>query len=86
MNLPPDPACDPRPVANQEVAILDGDREIARGASDGAGRITFSLPHGRYTIHPLAAASGFPSPPADQVVDVGAEPIELPMEFDTGIR
>jgi hypothetical protein len=83
--IPPDPACLPRPVAGAEVAVLEGDREIARGASDMNGRLSFTLPHGRYILHPLSEGT-FPIPPADQVVDIGPQPLELALDYDTGIR
>ena len=83
---PPDPACAPRPVVGQVVAILDGSREVARSTSDAAGRIRFSLPHGRYTVHPVPPDTGFPTPPTDQVVDLGAQAVELSLDYDTGIR
>lgn len=83
--MPPDPGCAPRPAADQVVAILDGDREVARGTSDANGRIHFSLPYGRYVVHSVTAGT-FPSPPADLVADVGAQPLELALDYDTGIR
>jgi hypothetical protein len=84
--VPPDPACAPRPAAGQVVAILDREREVARGTSDADGRIDFALPAGRYTVRAVAAA-GFPAPPADQIVDVAAgAPMELTLDYDTGIR
>jgi hypothetical protein len=83
---PPDPACAPRAVSGAVVAILDGDREVARGTSGADGRIDFQLPHGRYVVHPVAGDNPFPSPPGDQVVDVGPEPVELSLGYDTGIR
>ena len=72
-------------MAGQAVAILDGEREVGRGSSDANGRIDFSLPYGRYTVRPVSAGT-FPSPPADQIVDIGPQPVELALEYDTGIR
>jgi hypothetical protein len=83
---PPDPACAPRPVAGAEVTVLLGDREVARGTSSAEGRIDFRLPYGRYTVRPVPGDQPFPVPPGDQVVDVGPEPAELALDYDTGIR
>ncbi len=82
---PPDPACAPRPVEGAVVAIALGDREVARGTSDAGGRIRFSLPAGRYVVRPIHAGT-FPTPPAEQIADVGDEPVELLLGYDTGIR
>jgi hypothetical protein len=82
---PPDPDCAPRPVAGEVVAIVLGDRELARGTSDADGRIRFALPAGRYVVRPMEDGT-FPTPPAEQVVDVGADPLEISLEYDTGIR
>ena len=83
--IPPDPQCATRPVVGREVVILAGDREVARGTSDGGGQIRFQLPIGRYTVHDGLTGT-FPTPPADQVVDIGGQPVELALDYDTGIR
>jgi hypothetical protein len=87
---PPNPACEPRPVPDSVVAILEGDREVARGTSDAFGRIQFVLPYGRYLVRPISDG-GFPTPPASQLVDLGPQPagvegVELRLDYDTGIR
>jgi len=84
--FPPDPNCAPKPVGDETIVILTLDqREIARGRSDADGRIRFSLPYGHYLVRGLADP-GFPIPPADQPVDVGAAPVDVTLEYDTGIR
>jgi hypothetical protein len=83
--VPPDPNCAPRPVAGEVVAMVLGDREVARGTSDADGRIRFSLPAGRYAVRPIDDGT-FPTPPAEQVVDVGTDPLEIDLGYDTGIR
>ena len=82
---PPDPACAPRPVVQSVVALVEGDREVTRGTSDANGRISFTVPYGRYTVRPISDG-GFPTPPADLIVDVGGVPVELDLDYDTGIR
>ena len=82
---PPDPNCAARPVADHEVVLLAGDREVARGRSDARGMIRFEVPYGRYVVHPVGGQT-FPTAPGDQAVDVGAEPATLTLDYDTGIR
>jgi hypothetical protein len=82
---PPDPDCAPRPAAGEVVAIVLGDREVARGTSDADGRIRFALPAGRYVVRPIHAGT-FPTPPAEQTVDLRDQPVELQLDYDTGIR
>lgn len=85
--VPPDPNCASRPVADAEVIILTVDgREVGRAKSDAAGRIRLSLPHGRYVIRPVSAAGGLPSAPAEVTVDLGSTPVDIALGYDTGIR
>ena len=85
--IPPDPNCAPRPVADAEVIVLTVEgREVGRAKSDAAGKIRLTLPQGRYTIRPTSGANGFPSAPEEVVVDVGSTPVEVPLGYDTGIR
>lgn len=84
--IPPDPNCAPRPVADAEVIVLTADgREAGRAKSDAAGKIRLTLPHGRYTIRPVQG-NPFPSAPGDVTVDVGTTPVEVALSYDTGIR
>jgi hypothetical protein len=85
--VPPDPNCAPRPVADAEVIVLTADgREVGRPKSDAAGKIRLTLPHGRYVIRAVSGATGFPSAPADVTVDVGSTPVDVALGYDTGIR
>ena len=84
--IPPDPNCAPRPVADAEVLVLTVDgREVGRAKSDAAGKIRLTLPQGRYTIRPVQTNT-FPSAPEEVVVDVGSIPVDVPLGYDTGIR
>jgi hypothetical protein len=85
--VPPDPNCEPRPVAGREILLLAVDgREVARGTSDAAGRLTFRPPPAAYVVR-AAPFDGFPSPPADETVTVTLnETTNLTLAFDTGIR
>jgi hypothetical protein len=85
--VPPDPNCAARPVADAEVIILTADgREVARPKSDAAGKIRLTLPQGRYTVRPVSAAGALPSAPEEVIVDVGTTPVDVPLGYDTGIR
>ncbi|MDP9483349.1 MAG: carboxypeptidase-like regulatory domain-containing protein, partial [Chloroflexota bacterium] len=84
--IPPDPNCAPRPVADAEVIVLTADgREAGRAKSDAAGRIRLTLPQGRYVIRPVQTNT-FPSAPGDVTVDVGTTPVDVALSYDTGIR
>jgi hypothetical protein len=84
--IPPDPNCAPRPVADAEVIILTADgREVTKARSDAAGKIRLTLPQGRYIIRPVQANT-FPSAPSEVTVDVGSAPVEVALSYDTGIR
>jgi hypothetical protein len=84
--IPPDPNCAPKPVADAEVIVLTQDgREVARPKSDAAGKIRLVLPQGRYIVRPVQTNT-FPTAPAEVIVDVGATPIDVALGYDTGIR
>jgi hypothetical protein len=85
--VPPDPNCAPVPVAGRVVLVLAPDgREVARGTSDAAGHIRIAVAPGSYVLR-AAPVDGFPTAPADVpvVVPAGA-PLQVTLEFDTGIR
>jgi hypothetical protein len=85
--VPPDPNCAARPVADAEVIVLTADgREVGRPKSDAAGTIRLTLPQGRYIIRPVSAAGGLPSAPEEVIVDVGSTPVDVALGYDTGIR
>jgi hypothetical protein len=85
--VPPDPNCAPVPVADRIVLVLalDG-REVARGTSDAAGHIRIAVAPGSYVVR-AAPVEGFPTAPAEKTVEVRAgAPVQVNLEFDTGIR
>ena len=84
--VPPDPNCAPKPVADAEVVVLTQDgREVARPKSDAAGKIRLVLPHGRYILRPVQTNT-FPTAPAEVIVDVGTTAVDIDLSYDTGIR
>lgn len=85
--VPPDPNCAPRPVADAEVIALTADgREVARAKSDAQGHIKLTLPFGSYVLRPVQAAGGFPAAPAEVTVTVSGTPVDIALGYDTGIR
>ena len=85
--VPPDPACAPRPVAAKDVAVItaDGSQQVVVGRTDAAGKVRFALPFGRYVVRGRSNG-GFPIPPEDTAVEVGARPVDVTLNYDTGIR
>lgn len=85
--IPPDPKCAPRPVADAEVVVLDAEgRETARPKSDAQGHIKLTLPFGSYILRPVQTAGGFPAAPAEVTVTVSGTPVDVALGYDTGIR
>ena len=83
--IPPDPNCAPRAVANEVVTILRDGQEVARGRTDATGKVAFRLPPGTYGVKGLSEA-GFFAPPEASLVDLGRVPIDIQIDYDTGIR
>ncbi len=85
--VPPDPACEPRPVADAVIVIRDasGD-EVARATTGADGTYFAALAPGSYSVQPLATKGilGVPGPAGVTVVDGFTTTVDL--AFDTGIR
>jgi hypothetical protein len=86
---PPDPDCEPRPVAGARILISPGDgREIivAEGMTDAGGRATFELPAGDYIVSgaEVEGLMGLPEPTRASVTAAGSASVSL--AYDTGIR
>jgi len=85
---PPDPACEDRPVAGAEIAVLDQAGETVASAVTGEeGSFSVSLPAGRYQLvpQPVEGLLGTASP-IDVVLAMGVEPEPVILAYDTGIR
>lgn len=85
--VPPDPNCEARSVANAEVVIRDTSGvEVGRGTSDSEGVVTFELGAGAYyaEAQPVEGLMGTPEAQAFSVVGGGTA--GLLMSYDTGIR
>ena len=85
--VPPDPACDPRPVAGAVVVIQDvSGAEVARVTTDADGRYVAEVAPGGYVVvaQDVAGLMGKPGPqPA--TVNAGTT-VTVDLAYDTGIR
>jgi hypothetical protein len=84
---PPDPRCAPRQVASATLLIQDlAGHTVATVVSDGTGAFSLTLPPGDYVLvaQPVDGLMGTAPPLSFSVV--AASPVELTVEYDTGIR
>jgi hypothetical protein len=86
--LPPDPACEPRPVVAAEIVVRDESGEaVARVRTADDGRFAVSLPPGTYELVPQAVDGLMGTAPSVVVVLVeGTDPDPVEIGYDTGIR
>jgi hypothetical protein len=86
--LPPDPACEPRPVVVAEIVVRDESGEaVARVRTADDGRFAVSLPPGTYELVPQAVDGLMGTAPSVVVVLVeGTDPDPVEIGYDTGIR
>ena len=85
--VPPDPACNPRPVAGAVLVIRGaGGAEVARFTTDATGLFRIGLHPGDYMLEaqPVEGLMGAPAAMPFTVTD-GAETL-LDVSYDTGIR
>lgn len=88
---PPSPVpgqCDPRPVAGAWLVVTDtSGREVTTLTTGGDGGFAASLAAGSYTLTPQPATGLLGvAPPITFTVSATDHPIELAVEYDTGIR
>ncbi|HJP72144.1 MAG TPA: hypothetical protein VJ975_10530 [Candidatus Limnocylindria bacterium] len=86
--VPPDPACEPHPVAGAPIFVMPADGRdvvVAQGTTDDDGLALLDVPPGAYIVTggEVAGLMGLPSPTP---VTVGSEPVSLVLAYDTGIR
>ena len=86
--VPPDPACEPRPVPGAVVDITDANGQpVARQETDASGTSFFELPPGAYVVTVADTGEGFMGLPEPQKVTVAAGAVATAIvTFDTGIR
>ena len=82
--VPNDPSCAPQPIAVRVgVVDLEDGSTLTTVTTKTDGPVTVELGRGRYR---LVGADPGPPTVAEQVVTVGAEPVAVTLEVDTGIR
>ena len=86
--LPPDPACEPRPVAAAEIVVRDESGEaVDRVRTDDDGRFAVALPPGTYELVPQAVDGLMGTAPSVIIVLAeGSDPDLVEIGYDTGIR
>ncbi len=86
--VPPDPACEPRPVAGAPIFVMPADGRdviVAQGTTDGDGLVRLDVAPGAYIVigGEVVGLMGRPSPTP---VTVGSAPVSITITYDTGIR
>jgi hypothetical protein len=86
--VPPDPACEPRPVAGAPVFVMPADGRdvvVAQGTTDEDGLVRLDVAPGAYIVigGEVVGLMGQPSPTP---VTVGSTPVSITITYDTGIR
>ena len=86
--VPPDPACEPRPVAGAPVFVMPADGRdvvVAQGTTDEDGLVRIDVAPGAYIVigGEVVGLMGQPSPTP---VTVGSTPVSITITYDTGIR
>ena len=86
---PPDPACEPRPVAGAQLFVSPGDGTdivVSQATTDENGFARFELPAGTYIVtgSEVAGFFGIPDPAMADVL--GGDTAPLTLSYDTGIR
>jgi hypothetical protein len=84
---PPDPQCAARQVAGATLLIQDlAGHTVATVVSDATGAFSLTLPPGDYMLvaQPVEGLMGTAPPLSFSVV--AGSPVELTVEYDTGIR
>ena len=85
--IPPDPKCDARSVANANVTIFEADgNEVATATSDDAGQLAFAVPAGAYYVVPATVEGLMGTAEAQAFSALGGDQVGLLFLFDTGIR
>lgn len=84
---PPDPQCAPRPVAGASLLIQDlAGHTVATAVADAGGAFALTLRPGDYVLvaQPVDGLMGTAPPLSFSVV--AGSPLQLTVEYDTGIR
>jgi len=86
---PPEPGCEPAPLAARVQVRDESGRVVARTTSGTDGQYKVALAPGHYVIHglPVSPTGSFPTPPAPVEVNVSDHAwTTVDLGYDTGIR
>jgi hypothetical protein len=84
--VPPDPACEPKPVPNVRIAIVDPSGGDHGGVLDATGRLFVELEPGVYAVNAEGVPGFMAGPEAQRVVVEEGLVTDVSLEYDTGIR
>jgi hypothetical protein len=83
----PDPACEPRKVANAEVVLKSPDgNELGRATSNADGQVELRTPRGAYYVESQPVDGLLGTAPAFAFSVVAGETVDINVDYDTGIR
>ena len=85
--VPPDPACDSRPVAGATILILDGSgNTVAKAVTDAQGNAFAPVPPGNYVVQPQPVEGLMGGAEQVPISVAGDAPAVVTVVYDTGIR
>jgi hypothetical protein len=85
--VPPDPACAPKPVPGALIVVKDGSgTTVASVTLDAAGTAFVELKAGGYVVEPGAVSGLMGTPPATAATVVAGVGTPVVLAYDTGIR
>ena len=84
---PPTLGCVPQPVIGATIIATDTQgNEVASGVTSGDGLVIISLPPGSYTLVPQPVEGFLGTAPTVEIVVTDAVPLQVQVNYDTGIR
>jgi len=86
---PPDPNCEPRPVADARILVQPADGRdilVGEGTTDEQGQVTIDLPAGDYLVAGAEVEGLMGAPELASVTVVAGDTVTLSLGYDTGIR
>ncbi|HUR17214.1 MAG TPA: SpaA isopeptide-forming pilin-related protein [Candidatus Limnocylindrales bacterium] len=85
--IPADPDCAARAVANATVTLYAADgTEVAMATTGANGMVAFEVPAGAYYVVAQQVEGYMGTPDAQAFSTVGGDAVGLVMSYDTGIR
>ena len=85
--VPPDPACDPRPVPDATILVVDKQgKTVATVATGAEGTVLVAVPAGDYVLQPQPVNGMMGGAQAVNVTVVDGAATPAVISYDTGIR